>query len=328
MTRVAFLSGDPGGPSARHRIGLLLPALAARGVEGELRAYPRGWFARRRLYRELAAADVVLVQRRLPNVAEIAKLRAAAKKLVFDFDDALPFHVSTRGAGESSMRAGRFGAMVTAADLVVAGSEVLAELARERGAERVRVIPTVPDLARIAPRDVPDDLGDALPVIGFVGSAATLPYLASIRSALGPLAGRARLTIVADEAIEVGKLEVELDRWSEATEAASLARFDVGLAPLTDDPWARGKCGLRVLQYAAAGVACVASPIGAQAEIVADGETGFHARTTAEWTGRIERLIADAPLRRRLGAAARARAEAEYSPERRGGELADAIEEA
>jgi len=326
VTRVVFLSGDPAGASARHRIDLLRPALAEREIDGELIAFPTGWLARRRLTKTLAAADAVLVQRRLPSRPEISRLRAASKRLIFDFDDALPFHVSTRGAGESPMRMRRFCEMVTSADVVTAGSDNLAELATEHGAGDVRVVPTAPDLARVRARTVADQPGDELPSIGFIGSSATLPYLESIRSALGPLGGRARLVIIADEAIDVNNLDVELDLWSEETEAASLARLDVGLAPLTNDEWARGKCGLRALQYGAAGVACVASPIGAQAEIVTHGETGLHARTTAEWTGRIEELIADAALRRRLGRAARKMVEARYSPARCGRLLADAIE--
>jgi glycosyltransferase involved in cell wall biosynthesis len=101
--------------------------------------------------------------------------------------------------------------------------------------------------------------------------------------------------------------------WSLATELDELACFDIGIMPLTDDDWARGKGGYKILQYFACGIPTVASPVGVNADIVRDGETGFLARDAREWESGLSKLIEDRELRRRMGAAGRRAAEAEHS---------------
>jgi hypothetical protein len=101
----------------------------------------------------------------------------------------------------------------------------------------------------------------------------------------------------------------------DSTEPADVASFDIGVMPLPDNPWTRGKCGFRLLLYGACGVASVASPVGANRDILVDGETGFFASNEDEWTARLTALVDDGSLRRRLGQAARRRVEEAYSPD-------------
>jgi glycosyltransferase involved in cell wall biosynthesis len=101
--------------------------------------------------------------------------------------------------------------------------------------------------------------------------------------------------------------------WSEATEAASLAAAQIGVMPLTDDAWSRGKCAFKLLQYMAASLPCVASPVGANREAVIDGVNGFHAAGDLDWERGLERLINSAPLRARLGANGHAHVAQRYS---------------
>lgn len=315
-----FIVGDLAGPSARHRAIAYLPLLEAQNVEVNVREVPRGWFRRRRFFRSLAEADLVLVQRRLMRPGDVRRLRAAARRLVFDFDDALPFHVTARGATESGMRRRRFDAIVSAADLVIAGSEPLAELAREVRPE-VRVIPTAIDLDRIQPRDAAAGASRPVTVLGWIGSSATLPYLEKLRPALeeiGRRTPRTLLRIVADATLTVPGLDVEWKPWREDDEASDLAGFDVGLAPLGDDAWSRGKCGFRLLQYCAAAVPAVVTPVGAQASIVVDGESGYFAGSRDEWVDRTIRLVEDPVLARTTGRAARERAVRRFGRERWG----------
>ena len=112
-----------------------------------------------------------------------------------------------------------------------------------------------------------------------------------------------RLKLVCDRFAEFPGLPVEQCVWSESTEAAEIASADVGIGWVPDDPWSRGKCGLKVLQYQAAGLPVVANPVGVQAEFVRDGETGFIATTTEEWVAAVRQHAADAALRQRLGMA-------------------------
>jgi glycosyltransferase involved in cell wall biosynthesis len=325
--RFAFIVGDLTGPSARHRALCYIPLLEREHVDVMVREVPRGWLARRRFFRSLADSDLVLVQRRLLRRSDVRRLRSFAKRLVFDFDDALPYLVSARGASESSMRRERFEAAVRAADLVLAGSEELAELARPLH-DDVRVIPTAVDLRNIRPREEPEGAWKPVVTLGWIGSSATLSYLRELTPALEEMGRKERqvkLRVVADASLAVDGVDVEWKPWREDEEAADLVSFDVGLAPLSDDPWARGKCGFRLLQYAAAGVPAVASPVGAQSRILIDGESGWFARSHDEWTERTIRLMRDRQAARAMGRAARARAERHFGRDRWGPVFRDAL---
>jgi glycosyltransferase involved in cell wall biosynthesis len=325
--KFAFIVGDAKGPSARHRALCYIPELEDANVDVMVREVPRGWVRRRRFFRSLAEVDLVLVQRRLLKTRDVARLRQHAKRLVFDFDDALPYLVSARGAAESRMRRSRFRAVAKAADLVIAGSEELATMARQV-AEDVRIIPTAVDLDTIRPRS--EETGAWKPdmTLGWIGSSATLPYLVELRPALeemGRKQRRMKLRVVADASLVVPGMDVEWKPWHEAEEAQDLVSFDVGLAPLSDDPWARGKCGFRLLQYAAAGVPAVASPVGAQSQILVDGESGWFATTHDEWTDRTMQLVQDRERAREMGLAARRRAEELYGRNRWGPVFRDTL---
>lgn len=121
------------------------------------------------------------------------------------------------------------------------------------------------------------------------------------------------MKVVSDVFPELAGVTVLQKTWSSQSEAEELAEADIGISWLPDDPWSRGKCGLKVLQFMAAGLPVVANPVGANCEMVIPGETGFLARTPAEWAESIQRLAADPALRARLGAAGRRRVEQEYS---------------
>jgi glycosyltransferase involved in cell wall biosynthesis len=325
--RFAFIVGDLTGPSARHRALCYTPLLEAANVDVMVREVPRGWFRRRRFFRSLRSVDLVLVQRRLLRPGDVSRLRDSARRLVFDFDDALPYHVSARGASESYLRRRRFKAMASSADLVLAGSDELAELARPYN-EDVRVVPTAVDVRSIRPREEASAAWKPAMVLGWIGSSATLPYLRQLRPALEEMGRQQRqmkLRVVADASLIVPGIDVEWKPWHEDEEAADLVSFDVGLAPLSDDPWARGKCGFRLLQYSAAAVPAVASPVGAQSRILVDGESGWFASTHDEWTERTMQLVRDRKLAHSMGRAARARAEAMFGRDRWGPVFRDAL---
>jgi glycosyltransferase involved in cell wall biosynthesis len=192
----------------------------------------------------------------------------------------------------------------------------------------VIVVPTTVAVPEGDP--APEPVGPMLR-LGWIGSRATLPYLEACALPLSALvaAGRAlRLVVVADRAPTLPPgIPVELVRWSLAGERAALEGVHVGLAPLPDDPWTRGKCGLRVLHFLAAGRPVVASPVGVQATQVRDGETGFLAREDADWVRAIERLGDDAALRARLGRAAREDARSRWSVDAWSPTLVGAVEE-
>lgn len=300
----------------RYRVAAFREPLAAAGVRLDVVPLPPTFVGRVRAHRAVRRADAVVVQRRLLSAVELALLRRWAKRIIFDFDDAVWLRDSYSPKGfESRKRERRFRATVRAADHVFAGNEVLAaEAARHTAAGNVTVVPTCVEPAAY-PVARHDGAGGGVQLV-WVGSSSTLKGLERFRDVLEAV-GRAvpgtRLKLICDRFLALDHLPVDAVPWSEATEAAEIAAADVGIGWVPDDPWSRGKCGLKVLQYQAAGLPVVANPVGVQAAFVRDGVTGFRATAPDEWVAAVRRLAADADLRRRLGAAGRAQVEARYS---------------
>jgi glycosyltransferase involved in cell wall biosynthesis len=121
------------------------------------------------------------------------------------------------------------------------------------------------------------------------------------------------LKLICDQSLSLQHLAVVHCPWSESGEKAALAEADIGISWIPDDLWSRGKCGLKVLQYMAAGLPVIANPVGIQAELVRHGETGFLAQTPAQWLEAAGRLAQDAQLRRRMGRAGRQHVETSFS---------------
>jgi glycosyltransferase involved in cell wall biosynthesis len=186
---------------------------------------------------------------------------------------------------------------------VAAGNGTIA--ARARGLNRrVHVVPTCVDPDAVPFRRHEET---ATPVIGWIGTPGNLRHLVGIVPALRRLGAErpVRLRVVSSVPFDLPGIRVQNVRWSAQEEARHVASFDVGLMPLEASPATEGKCGLKLLQYAAAGVPAVASPVGVNQRIVRHGETGFLAESQEEWTDALRDLLDDADLRARLGAAAR-----------------------
>ena len=301
----------------RYRIAAFRPFLEQAGHTLELIALPRRWWDRVWLYRRLHGANVVL-QRKLLPPWELALLRRSARRLLFDFDDAV-FHrdsYAARGIHHAG-RMHRFAATVRAADAVIAGNAFLAaHAARWAGSARVSVVPTCVDPARF-PTPGPRS-NDGVRLV-WVGSSSTLRGLEAVRPMLEELGRRlpgVRLKIICDRFLRFDPLPVIACPWTAAGEASEIAAGDVGVSWVPDDDWSRGKCGLKVLQYMAAGLPVVANPVGVHTEMVRDGETGFLAATTEQWVEAVGRLAQNPELRRRMGRAGRQLLEAKYTASR------------
>jgi glycosyltransferase involved in cell wall biosynthesis len=279
------------------------------------RALASGCARRWRDVRRTADFDLVVVHRWAVFLgpAWFETLAARRRPLVYDFDDAI-FLPATSGANAwvSWLKPpGKTAAICRLARHVLAGNEYLATFAR-RHSHNVSVVPTTIDTDTYA---VPAErAANGRPVVGWTGSVTTLPYLAALKEPLIRLAEDMDYELrVLGGALEVPGVRISARPWSDTAELEELRRFDVGLMPMPDDGWARGKCGLKALQYMALEVPPVVSPYGVNAEIVTDGVNGFHARTDAEWVDRVRRLVLDPQLRRRMGRAARRTVEERYS---------------
>ena len=241
----------------------------------------------------------------------------AGKPYVLDFDDAI-FHnydLSDRPLVRRALGQ-KIDHLMAKARLVTVGNEYLRARAVRAGASRIERLPSVVDLDRYPINDMPyaaDPRSSCLVVI-WIGSPATVHYLELVRTPLQEFASRMpiELRVVGAPAPTwsgVPSLTVE---WSEETEAAQLAAAHVGIMPLHDAPWERGKCGYKLIQYMACGLPVIASPVGVNAEIVTHGIDGFLAATDHQWEQSLDRLAANPVLRRDMGRSGRTKVERAY----------------
>jgi glycosyltransferase involved in cell wall biosynthesis len=302
----------------RYRLSAFRRRLAESGHSLDLSVLPHGWWNRLRIGKDAGAADAVVLQRKLISKIEANLLRRHVNHLIFDFDDAVWLRDSySSGGPRSSRRSRRFNAIVQRCDAIVAGNSFLAEHAQNQARRAtVRVIPTCIDVDRYptATHDRPD--GQATLV--WIGSSSTLRGLESVGQILervGQQNAGVRLKLICDRFLSFQHLAVDSIAWREDTEAAQIASSDIGISWVPDDLWSRGKCGLKVLQYMAAGLPVVANSVGVQAELVRHGETGFLVNNEREWVEAVRLLANDAGLRRSLGTAGRRLVEASFGVE-------------
>jgi glycosyltransferase involved in cell wall biosynthesis len=331
---IAFVPQPPASASGRYRVYQMAPALARHGVELDVRPYldergfsrlyrpsatlQKGWDLARgalRRWRDFDAArgyPLALVHREawpLVGYAPDRRLAGQGTGWVYDFDDAV-FLPNVSAENRGFMRLKPFGQparLVAGARGVAAGNGWLADWARRqrpgRDAAEVEVIPSAVDTEAWAPR--PRDPGP--PRLLWLGSPSTVGFLAPLTDALARLARRhpgLELHVIGARFAGAGVRVIE-HPWSADTEVSLAARCDIGLSPLSDDDWSRGKCGLKLLLYMALGIPAVASPVGVHVEMVRHGENGMLAVDPPAFEAAIARLLEDPSLRAALGRAAR-----------------------
>jgi len=325
--RIVCLVQSLGLPSVRLRIGAFLPYLREAGIEVSLVKIPNGLIARLKLFSELKSFKGVLVAKKLFTGWQVGILRRNARRLVYDFDDAVMFRDRELGNFVSRTRRGRFQRIARAADLVVAGNNYLKEEASPY-ARNVAVVPTCIDPGAYILKEHRSATDKV--TIGWIGSKSTVKYLEFLKPILSRLMSSVKtieVKVVADAFPEDLGVKVIRKPWKAEEEAADLASFDVGIMPLPDNPWTRGKCGMKLLQYQAAGLPAVASPVGVNCEIIRDGVTGFLAESPEEWLGKLKQLVEDDQLRARMGRQARENVEAHFALSRWGPEVASLIKQ-
>jgi glycosyltransferase involved in cell wall biosynthesis len=326
-------------PGQRYRIEQREPLLRARGVEityapfedDELHAivYKPGRMAKklqlvtRNLARRFSTVgkardyDLVYILREAALLGPPIFERLVAQQrvpFVFDFDDAI--FVSYRSPSNGYLSYLKFASKTKTicrlASHVMVGNPYLAEYARQVN-DNVTVIPTTIDTERYQGRPPKTSAGPL--TIGWTGSFSTVQHLDTLRGALKKLAEteKFRLRVIGTPTYELAPIDVEVLTWRAATEVEDLYPIDIGVMPLPDDNWSKGKCGLKALQFMALGIPTIVSPVGVNTDIIQDNENGFLAATEAEWVEKLTRLLRSAELRRRLGDAGRVTLEQKYS---------------
>ena len=256
--------------------------------------------------------------------AWLERLTIGRVPYVLDFDDAwfLRYH-EHRSRLIRMLCRGKLERVARNAALTTAGTRYLAQWASDSGADEVLLLPAVVDLAHYPLRPPPDGPF----TIGWIGMPSTAPYLTHIAEPLRRLCCNeaAQLVVIGAERFALDGVPIRHAPWDEQTEAELLSRCHVGIMPLPDDPWTRGKCGYKLIQYMATGRPAVASPVGANTTIVRHGENGFLASTSQEWFDALIRLRRDPVLRLEMGMAGRRVVENRYCIQVTAGTLAQAL---
>ena len=343
MRRVLALSPIPEeGAGYRFRVSQFIPYLEARGYEFTVSpfftpeffrlVYRPGHYLRKiaafaglslgrlRSLRGLSQYDLVVLYREAfpigPPVIERWLAGPGKPPIVYDFDDAifLP-NVSDANRVIASLKwAGKVPEIVRRSAQVIAGNDYLAAFARRHN-PAVLTIPTCVDTDKFTRRI--DGQGGREPlVVGWIGSPTTAPYLSILtdvfRSVHAVTPFQVKVSGAASAVVFEGVPTTNVP-WSLADEVSLFNTCDVGVYPMADDEWAKGKCGFKAIQFMSCGVPVVASAVGENLEIIEDGVNGFLARSPDEWETKLRRLLTDAPLRARFGDAGRRTVEARYS---------------
>ena len=327
--KILFLTSGAQVPSTRFRVLQFVPMLQAAGHRCTVaHSFPEkyshfrflGWRLSQRLKHatrlwhlvqaRLARYNVIWIEREIFNDASSVveeRFRTVAPLLVLDVDDGVFLNFPEK-----------FDRICRLSDLVFAGNRFLKEYIEPHN-ENVVVIPTCIDAEAYWPRPATEE--NARPIVGWIGTTGNLPYLAVVASTLARLAARLdfELRLIAPDDGPIADLpldgvNVRFVRWNPDTETDDVRQFDIGIMPLRmDQDWDKYKCGLKLLQYMAVGIPAVASPVGVNQEIVTHGKDGYLASNADQWYAALQALLENGALRRQIGAAARVRAETDYS---------------
>ena len=336
--KVLFLTRyDRLGASSRLRAFQYLPYFQSLGWQVDpvpffSEAYLRNLYAAQSTWKEVLLAytrrfkvllragryDLVWIEKEVlpffPAVAE-RLLKGLRIPYMVDYDDALFHQYDLHSLWPVRAVLGRkIDAVMRHASLVVAGNQYLAERARNAGARRVEIVPTVIDLDRYATPVPRSETADRPLVVGWIGTPKTSRYLHPLKSVFAFLQSRfnVRFAAVGASRESLGDLPVEPWPWTEATEVDSISRFDIGIMPLDDSPWERGKCGYKLIQYMACGLPVVASPVGVNCEIVESRWNGLLASSATQWQENLAALLQNPQLRAQMGKKGREKVESMY----------------
>lgn len=285
-------------------------------VVGKVRAVSRNMRRRSRELGELEGFDLIYLFREAALLGPPWFERKAARSkrpMIFDFDDAI-FHAyksPSNGYLSYLKFPGKTAEICRLSTHIMAGNEYLADYARQYN-ENVTIVPTTIDTDKY---QLVDKAEPNVVTVGWSGSFSTIQHLDTIREALQELAKTEKfhLRVIGAPVYKIPGVETEAMQWRVASEIDDLAAIDIGLMPLPDDNWSKGKCALKALQYMALGIPTICSPVGVNSTIIHEGANGFLAADKAEWIEKTKLLIHSHELRRKIGIAGRETVEQEYS---------------
>lgn len=312
--KVLFLLTKRQPPSSRLRVMNCLDAYRAAGVEPTVLPIPSGLIDRIRMLKAVAQNDVTLIQKKTSfHPVELALMRRLNPRIIFDMDDAVMLHELEHHKPLTGKNLIKFIRTVNHCAAVVAGNRFLAAFA-EPNCKHVYELPTPIDTRRYLLKDYSTPADKV--IIGWVGVRGNLHYLKRLEAVFQKLCAEfpnLYLKVVSNDFIDMDGVRVIKEKWALDTEIESLRSFDIGIMPLDDTLWARGKCGYKILQYMGVGVPAVASPVGINSEFIRHGESGFLAASPKDWYQALRNLVADSQTRQVFGLKGRELVEQYYS---------------
>lgn len=322
------------GASSRYRMYQYLTAFAESGMEVTVeplfsdeylhRLYAResrwlnviqAYFQRLFFFLKFPQYDIIWLEKEIfpwmPWFIESFFFNVLRAPVVVDYDDAI-FHTydKHRWPWMRFLLSTKCDRVMQHSAVMLAGNDYLAERAKRAGAKQINKVPTVVSAKIFKPiaRE------NSVPVIGWIGSIQTSVYLEKLRPVLQELHKTHHFLFrVVGAQLNWPELPVECVEWNEEQEASLIQSFDIGVMPLTDSPWERGKCGFKLIQYMACGKPVIADPIGVNTEIVISGENGYLISADFAWAAALKKLLDDAKLRQDMGEIGHRRFLAHYS---------------
>jgi glycosyltransferase involved in cell wall biosynthesis len=299
--KMLFLIQGQDVAASRYRVLQYLPYLEAKGMATKVMPYPTTLGELYTFFRNLPEYDCLFLQRKRFHGLLLKLLRKRARKIVYDFDDAVMYKNSTASSPYSTTRQKRFAAMVRASDFVIAGNNFLKEQAA-KFTGHVTLIPTAIDESRYPAKEY--DLKKGKVTIGWIGDHGSIHYLEKMRPVLEELGKKyphVELEIICDIFFDCDNIPVVKRIWSAEHEIEYLHQLDIGIMPLVQDPWSEGKCGLKILQYFGVGVPTVCTPVGVNKDVVREGFNGYFASSTEQWIEKLSLLIEDREKQKIMG---------------------------
>ena len=325
MKKILFITISSGvAASTRVRVSNLIPELEGSGFSTKTVPFPKTTRGKWSTLKLCTQVDVVFLQKRAPPLLYAQLLRFAAKKLVYDFDDAIYFRPNEPDDYRDRRRMLRFKNIVRKSDLVIAGNRILAEEV-QNDTTHCKILPSAVETRNIPVKSYATH--NPKFVIGWVGGKINLPCLEQLAPVFQELAKRhaIQVRVISSRPVDIPGVETRFIPWNEKTQELEIARFDVGVMPLYNYPHTRGKCAYKALQYMAAGVPPVVSDVGINSQVVEHGVCGFVVQELHDFEVFIEKLIMDRSLIRRMGEAAKVKVDEQFSIKHVGKALAEML---
>ncbi len=305
--KLLILSNNLNRAGYRQRIAVYLDILKENAIQCKVAQLPSNYLSRWKLFKQAEDFDAVLLHKKGLNPLDAFFLKRYSKKIIYHFDDAIMYSPKDPES-HSSPHFRSFRRSVKLADTVIAASSYLAKHALKFN-PNVIVLSTGIKISDYQ-SDCPHENDDKIRLV-WIGSGSTLNYLEQMKPVFEEIGSRfdnVILRIIGDDFFDLQNMKVEKRVWKKETRGIDLAECDIGLAPLPDNRFTRGKCSFKILEYSSTGLPVIASPVGTNLDHIVDGTTGFLVDNITQWTAKIAHLIENPDLRKQMGNAGKKQA--------------------